>query len=130
MGQFIPRLDTNNIKMTVACSSSSSSSSYSYSSTSSSSTSSSSSSQSMSNELDELLYKSMNMSDADKEKMWREFYSPEHISLAGNYYPRYKVTGTSRSGTPHVSYLCRPYYNYLVPSRYRGYSKYVYINKI
>merc|ERR1712243_69499 len=124
MGQFIPRLDTNNIKMTVACSSSSSSS------TSSSSTSSSSSSQSMSNELDELLYKSMNMSDADKEKMWREFYSPEHISLVGNYYPRYKVTGTSHTGTPHVSYLCRPYYNYLVPSRYRGYSKYVYINKI
>merc|ERR1712200_361969 len=57
----------------------------------------------------------------------KEFYSPPHIAFVGNYYPRYKTRGDSHTGTSHVSYLSRPYYSYLVPSRYSGYSKYVYI---
>merc|ERR1712126_786898 len=105
----------------------------SYSLTSSSSSSSSSRSCSVdkmaaSSELDELLYKAMNMSSTDKARMFREFYLPYHIALTGNYYPRHKITGMER-GTSHVSYLARPYYSYRVPSCYRGFSKYVYIRK-
>merc|ERR1712059_104589 len=85
---------------------------------------------SVSSELDELLYSSMNMTEKDRVRLAREFYSPAHIALSGNYYPRYKVTGGSITGTAHISYLSRPMYSYLVPSRYSGYSKYVYINKI
>merc|ERR1712226_989902 len=77
---------------------------------------------SLSSELDELLYKAMNMSWRDKARMFREFYYPYHISLTGNYYPRYKITGGMESGTSHVSYLARPYYSYHVPSCYRGFS--------
>jgi len=84
----------------------------------------------MSTELDELLYKAMNMSPRDKIRMFREFYFPYHISLTGNYYPRYKITGAMQRGTCHVTYLPRPYYSYRVPSRYRGYSKYVYLRKM
>jgi|ERR1711864_63741 len=126
--QLLSRLDSNYTKM--ATTTTSSSASYSYSSSSSSSSSSASSASSASNELDELFYMSMNMSDQDKIRLGREFYSPEPISLSGNYYPRYKVKGNSHTGTSHVSYLSRPYYSYAVPSRYSGYSKYVYINKI
>merc|ERR1712002_170330 len=101
-----------------------------YSSSSSYSSSSNERSSSVSSELDELLYSSMNMSPKDKRRHWREFYYPQHIAITGNYYPRYKVTGDMQTGTSHVSYLSRPYYNYMVPSRYKGYSKYVYINKM
>merc|ERR1711962_1256689 len=78
----------------------------------------------------ELFYQSFNMSDKDKTRLYREFYYPPRISASGNYYPRYKVQGDSQTGTSHVSYLSRPYFNYLVPSCYRGYSKYVYVTKI
>merc|ERR1712107_213032 len=81
-------------------------------------------------QLDELLYQSFNMSDKDKMRLYREFYYPPRISASGNYYPRYKVQGDSQTGTSHVSYLSRPYFSYLVPSCYRGYSKYVYVTKI
>merc|ERR1712215_171777 len=86
--------------------------SYDFSTTSSSSSSSDSRATSVSSELDDLLYSSMNMSPKDKRRHWREFYFPEHISLTGNYYPRYKVTGDMQTGTSHVSYLSRPYYSY------------------
>merc|ERR1712002_935989 len=79
------------------------------SSSSYSSSSSDSRATSVSSELDDLLYSSMNMSPKDKRRHWREFYFPEHISLTGNYYPRYKVTGDMQTGTSHVSYLSRPY---------------------
>merc|ERR1711936_570185 len=59
----------------------------------------------------------------------REFYNPERISLSGNYYPRYKVTGCMESGSAHVSYLGRSYFSYKVPSVY-GYSKFVTVRKI
>merc|ERR1712223_2084413 len=78
---------------------------------------------SVSSELDELLYQSFNMSDKDKMRLYREFSYPPRISASGNYYPRYKVQGDSQTGTSHVSYLSRPYFSYLVPSCYRGYSK-------
>merc|ERR1719494_1262757 len=62
-------------------------------------------------------------------RLYREFYYPPRISASGNYYPRYKVQADSQTGTSHVSYLSRPYFSYLVPSCYRGYSKYVYVTK-
>jgi len=96
---------------------------------SSSSRSSSVERMSTSSELDELLYKAMNMSPRDKGRLFREFYLPHHIALTGNYYPRFKITGAMERGTCHVSYLARPYYSYRVPSCYRGFSKYVYIRK-
>jgi len=76
------------------------------------------------------LYDSLSMSDNQRKRLFREFYCPAHIALCGNYYPRYKVVGDSQTGTSHVSYLARPYFSYLVPSRYPGYSKYVSITKI
>jgi len=85
---------------------------------------------SVSSELDELLYQSLNMTDKDKRRLFREFYYPPRISASGNYYPRYKVQGDSQTGTSHVSYLSRPYFSYLVPSCYPGYSKYVYVTKL
>jgi len=100
------------------------------SSTSSSSSSKMSRASSVSSELDELLYQSLNMTDKDKGRLFREFYCPPRISASGNYYPRYKVQGDSQTGTSHVSYLARPYFSYLVPSCYSGYSKYVYITKL
>merc|ERR1719427_639976 len=70
------------------------------------------------------------MTDKDKRRLFREFYYPPRISASGNYYPRFKVQGDSQTGTSHVSYLARPYFSYLVPSCYPGYSKYVYITKL
>merc|ERR1711899_666675 len=67
-------------------------------------------------EVSDEFYQAMN---TDMGRLAREFYTPEPISQTGNYYPRYKVTGSC-----HVSYLARPYYFYNVPSRY-GFSKYV-----
>jgi len=100
------------------------------SSTSSSSANKMSRASSVSSELDELLYQSFNMTDKDKRRLFREFYYPPRISASGNYYPRFKVQGDSQTGTSHVSYLARPYFSYLVPSCYPGYSKYVYITKL
>merc|ERR1711971_224506 len=102
---------------------------FSTSSTSSSSANKMSRASSVSSELDELLYQSFNMTDKDKRRLYREFYSPPRISASGHYYPRYKVQGDSQTGTSHVSYLARPYFSYLVPSCYPGYSKYVYVTK-
>merc|ERR1711931_295727 len=112
--------------------------SYTYETTMSTSKSSSSSSRSksearcssVSSELDEEFYSGLNLSDQDRLRLAKEFYYPPHIAFVGNYYPRYKTRGDSHTGTSHVSYLSRPYYSYLVPSRYSGYSKYVYITKI
>merc|ERR1712066_1075584 len=103
---------------------------FSSSSSSSSSATGMSRASSVSSELDELLYQSFNMGDKDKKRLFREFYSPPRISASGNYYPRFKVQGDSQTGTSHVSYLSRPYFSYLVPSCYPGYSKYVYITKL
>merc|ERR1712010_328876 len=61
------------------------------SSTSSSSANKMSRASSVSSELDELLYQSLNMTDKDKGRLFREFYCPPRISASGNYYPRYKV---------------------------------------
>merc|ERR1711970_1482528 len=97
---------------------------FSTSSTSSSSANKMSRASSVSSELDELLYQSFNMTDKDKRRLFGEFYYPPRISASGNYYPRYKVQGDSQTGTSHVSYLSRPYFSYLVPSCYPGYSKY------
>ena len=75
----------------------------------------------------------------DRPRLGREFFTPEPISITGNYYPRYgwkgfkinvvfpalpryRVTGNMETGSGHVSYLARPYYSYKVPSRY-GFSK-------
>merc|ERR1712076_162879 len=85
---------------------------------------------SVSSELDEEFYSGLNLTDQERLRLAREFYYPPHIAFSGNYYPRYKTKGDSHTGTSHVSYLSRPYYSYLVPSRYSGYSKYVYITKI
>merc|ERR1719167_797181 len=112
--------------------------SYSYETTMTTTSSSSSSSRaksesrcsSVSSELDEEFYSGLNLSDRERLRLAREFYYPPHIAFSGNYYPRYKTRGDSHTGTSHVSYLSRPYYSYLVPSRYSGYSKYVYITKI
>merc|ERR1712116_109236 len=111
--------------------------SYTYETTMSTSKSSSSSRSksearcsSVSSELDEEFYSGLNLSDQDRLRLAKEFYYPPHIAFCGNYYPRCKTRGDSHTGTSHVSYLSRPYYSYLVPSRYSGYSKYVYITKI
>merc|ERR1739838_301073 len=104
----------------------SSSSSSSYSSSASSSSSSRVSSGNLQHQLSEILLTVMR---TDRPRLYREFYYPEHISLTGHYYPRYRVTGASRTGTSHVSYLARPYYNYKVPSKY-GFSKFITVEKI
>merc|ERR1712181_171190 len=106
--------------------------SYTYETTMATSKSSSSSSRcsSVSSELDEEFYSGLQLSDQERLRLAREFYYPPHIAFCGNYYPRYKTKGNSHTGTSHVTYLARPYYSYLVPSRYSGYSKYVYITKM
>jgi len=58
----------------------------------------------------------------------REFFTPEHISVTGNYYPRYQCNGAMESGSAHVSYLGRSYYSYKVPSVY-GFSKFITVRK-
>merc|ERR1711862_1063262 len=66
---------------------------------------------------------------ADGARFAREFYTPEPISMTGNYYPRYRITGTMETGSAHISYLSRPYYSYKVPSKY-GFSKYITVRKL
>jgi len=65
----------------------------------------------------------------DQERMCREFFTPEPISMTGNYYPRYRVEGGSSTGSGHITYLSRPCYNYKVPSKY-GFSKYITVRKL
>merc|ERR1712055_12139 len=101
--------------------------SYSYSYTSSFSRSSSEDrSIRASSQMPEELLSSMQV---DLPRFAREFYTPEPISVTGNYYPRYRITGNMETVTSHVSYLCRPYYSYKVPSRY-GFSKYITVRKL
>merc|ERR550532_2306098 len=71
-------------------------------------------------------YSAMN---TDLNRLVREFYTPEPIRMTGNYYPRYRTTGGTETGSCHVSYLARPYYFYSVPSKY-GFSKYVTVRKL
>merc|ERR1712062_271137 len=99
--------------------------SYSYSNTRSSSYDDSRS-QRATSEISDRFYESMK---TDLGRLRREFYTPEPISLTGNYYPRYRITGSMETGSCHVSYLARPYYFYDVPSRY-GYSKFITVRKL
>eukprot|EP00090_Calanus_glacialis_P019943 TRINITY_DN30615_c0_g1_i1.p1 TRINITY_DN30615_c0_g1~~TRINITY_DN30615_c0_g1_i1.p1 ORF type:complete len:112 (-),score=13.07 TRINITY_DN30615_c0_g1_i1:110-445(-) len=111
----------------MASYSTSSSSSFS-SSSSHSSSSSMSSTGDLKHKLSQLLLSALK---TDKPRLRREFYYPEHIALTGQYYPRYRVTGSSCTGSTlhRVSYLARPYYNYKVPSRY-GFSKFITVRKL
>merc|ERR1711964_729528 len=86
--------------------------SYSISSSSSSSSSRVSTSD-LNTKLKELLLTALK---TDKPRLCREFYLPQHIALSGQYYPRYRVTGSSQTGSTHVCYLARPYYSYNIPS--------------
>merc|ERR1712098_95491 len=79
-----------------------------------------------SSQMPEDLLKSIQV---DLPRFAREFYTPEPISVTGNYYPRYRITGAMETGTSHVSYLCRPYYSYKIPSRY-GFSKFITVRKL
>eukprot|EP00092_Neocalanus_flemingeri_P055591 GFUD01065754.1.p1 GENE.GFUD01065754.1~~GFUD01065754.1.p1 ORF type:complete len:104 (-),score=16.38 GFUD01065754.1:602-913(-) len=101
----------------------------SYSCSSSSSSRSSSSqedSRSLSSQLTDEMYDALKV---DRNRFQREFFTPEPISRTGNYYPRYKITGAMETGSPHVSYLSRPYYSYKIPSRY-GLSKFITVRKM
>merc|ERR1711872_61655 len=117
------KMASYSLSTSSASSSSVSSSSFSYSS---------SSSVSVKLELDlkqrlcALLFSALR---TDKPRVYREFYLPWHISLSGHYYPRYRVTGSSQTGSVHVSYLARPYFCYKVPSRY-GFSKFINVRKL
>merc|ERR1711874_438690 len=99
--------------------------SYSYSNTRSSSYDDSRNMRATS-EISDRFYESMK---TDLGRLRREFYTPEPTSLTGNYYPRYRITGSMETGSCHVSYLARPYYFYDVPSRY-GYSKFITVRKL
>merc|ERR1712060_544552 len=64
-------------------------------------------------DLDDLYFKSFCMTDGDRCRMAREFFSPAPISLTGSAY---------------VTYLARPYFNYKTPSTYASkydHSKYI-----
>merc|ERR1712096_502657 len=107
--------ETNENKMESYSQSSSSSSSYSRVS-----------SGNLQHQLSEILLTAMK---TDRPRLYREFYYPEHIALTGHYYPRFRVTGASETGSSHVSYLARPYYSYKVPSKY-GFSKFINVRKL
>merc|ERR1712193_114581 len=77
-------------------------------------------------EISDRFYESMK---TDLGRLRREFYTPEPILMTGNYYPRYRITGSMETGSCHVSYLARPFYFYDVPSRY-GYSKFITVRKL
>merc|ERR1712226_1362045 len=64
-------------------------------------------------DLDDLYFKSFCMSDGDRCRMGREFFSPAPISLTGNYWPRYSNCDKSvpQTGSAYVTYLARPYFN-------------------
>merc|ERR1712156_1252270 len=86
-------------------------------------------------DLDDLYFKSFCMTDGDRFRMGREFFSPAPISLTGNYWPRYSNCDKSvpQTGSAYVTYLARPYFNYKTPSTYAskyGHSKYINIRKL
>merc|ERR1712183_214941 len=86
-------------------------------------------------DLDDLYFKSFCMTDGDRSRMGREFFSPAPISLTGNYWPRYSNCDKSvpQTGSAYVTYLARPYFNYKTPSTYAnkyGHSKYINIRKL
>merc|ERR1711990_545876 len=86
-------------------------------------------------DLDDLYFKSFCMTDGDRSRMGREFFSPAPISLTGNYWPRYSNCDKSvpQTGSAYVTYLARPYLNYKTPSTYAtkyGHSKYINIRKL
>merc|ERR1712181_188776 len=58
-------------------------------------------------DLDDLYFKSFCMSDGDRCRMGREFFSPAPISLTGNYWPRYRNCDKSvpQTGSAFVTYL-------------------------
>merc|ERR1712114_8818 len=66
--------------------------------------------------------------DVNKRRFRREFLTPEPTKFTANYYPRWKQTGMSNTGSPFVSYYARPYFNYNVPSKY-GFSKFITVEK-
>merc|ERR1711974_430449 len=85
--------------------------------------------------IDDLYFKSFCMTDGDRCRMAREFFSPAPISLTGNYWPRYSNCDKSvpQTGSAYVTYLARPYFNYKTPSTYAskyGHSKYINIRKL
>merc|ERR1712098_575994 len=74
-----------------------------------------------SNKMASISDQSLQMGSAlkvDEGRMAREFFTPEPISMTGNYYPRYRVEGVSSTGSGHVTYLSRPTYCYKIPSKY------------
>merc|ERR1711972_515195 len=80
-------------------------------------------------DLDDLYFKSFCMTDGDRFRMGREFFSPAPISLTGNYWPRYSNCDKSvpQTGSAYVTFA-RPYLNYKTPSTYSskyGHSKYI-----
>jgi len=68
-------------------------------------------------EMDEMM---MNNLDVVKERYINEFLSPQPATSQGFYYPKFEA---NEAGSPHVSYLPRPYLNYRLPSRC-SYTKY------
>jgi len=114
--------------------------SYTYTSTTTTTTSEGTTSRNMraasaGSDLDDLYFKSFCMSDGDRCRMGREFFSPAPISLTGNYWPRYSNCDKSvpQTGSAFVTYLARPYLNYKTPSTYAskyGHSKYINIRKL
>merc|ERR1711973_685602 len=62
----------------------------------------------------------INNLDVERDRYYREFMSPQPATNKGYYYPKFEV---SEAGSPHVSYLPRPYLNYRIPNRC-GYTNY------
>merc|ERR1712126_393171 len=56
-------------------------------------------------DLDDLYFKSFCMTDGDRFRMGREFFSPAPISLTGNYWPSYKTPSTYASKYGHSKYI-------------------------
>jgi len=70
----------------------------------------------------------LNSLEVDRSRARREFMTPEPNS-AGFYWPKEAMTGHLERATSHIPYLCRPIFNYKIPSKY-GYSKYVTVRKL
>jgi len=75
-------------------------------------------------EWDTRLRKDMEKSTMDKvmvrglksevDRYYREFLS-KHPNSKGYYYPKYEIHNKRiEHGSPHISYLARPYFNYTV----------------
>merc|ERR1712222_295396 len=84
--------------------------SYTYTSTTTTTTSEGTTSRNMraasaGSDLDDLYFKSFCMSDGDRCRMGREFFSPAPISLTGNYWPSYKTPSTYASKYGHSKYI-------------------------